>query len=485
MNAVDDRRDTPIVSIHTGHDLKEDGGMSWTRERFCSFDRRPISINEHGEVTYAQFVDMVDGWCGVIAGHGIVAGDRVALIADFHIGVVAMLQALIDIGCIVVPLPTDDDNTLQERMDIACVSWMIRAPSEHACTPDTIAVSRIDDADRPLNPMLAPMVNAGAAGFVIFTSGSTGKGKAVLLDHGRMTGKFIDKVRDGYRTLLFLKLDHIAGLNSLFSVIFNGGALITCGSRLPRDICASIERYSVEALPTTPSFLTMLRMSAMHREFDLSSLKIINYGTEVMPESTLKGLREIFPHVSLRQGYGLSEMGVVPTKSKDSSSLWMKIGGFGYDIDIRNGTLWIKSEQTMVGYLNAPSPFDEDGWYNTGDRVVVDGDYIRILGRDSEIINVAGEKVFPTEIENVMLTIHNVADVVIRKKRSPIVGQMIWAECVLEYEEDHSAFKRRVFAECQKLLAPYKVPGHITVSKNEALVGSRFKKMRLAPALSD
>lgn len=459
--------------------------MDWIRERFLGFDRRPIAVDERGEVSYAQFVGMVDRWRDDLLGRGIRAGDRVALIADYHVQAIALLQSLVGIGCIVVPLPTDDDSTLQERLGIACVTWVVRVPPACADAPEAFLFERVEPQDETLNPLLQPLVAGGLPGFVIFTSGSTGKGKAVLLDHGRMTGKFRDRVRDAYRTLLFLKLDHVAGLNSLFSVIFNGGTIVTCDSRQPRDICAAIARHAVEALPTTPSFLTMLLMSGLHREFDLSSLRIINYGTEVMPESTLGGLRRIFPQVALKQGYGLSEMGVLPTRSRDSSSVWMKVGGCGYDVEVRNGTLWIRSEQAMLGYLNAPSPFDAQGWYDTGDRVLVDGEYIRILGRDSEIINVAGEKVFPVEIENVMLTIQNIADVVIRVKRSPVVGQMIWAECVLERDEDPSAFKRRVIAECRKHLAPYKVPGHITISKNEALVGSRFKKMRSMPALAE
>lgn len=52
-----------------------------------------------------------------------------------------------------------------------------------------------------------------------------------------------------------------------------------------------------------------------------------------------------------------------------------------------DGILQIKAKSAMLGYLNAPSPFTEDGWFITGDRVEVDGEYIRIMGRDSETIN--------------------------------------------------------------------------------------------------
>jgi acyl-CoA synthetase (AMP-forming)/AMP-acid ligase II len=289
-------------------------------------------------------------------------------------------------------------------------------------------------------------------------------------------------VRESFRSLLFLKLDHIGGINTLLAVLFNGGTIVTSASRQAKDICLAVEKYSVELLPTTPSFLTMLLMSRVYESHDLSSLKVITYGTEVMPGSTLAALHRIFPKVTLKQTYGLSELGILATKSRDSASKWMKIGGEGFQVKVVDGVLWIKSEQAMLGYLNAPSPFDANGWYNTGDRVEVDGEYFQILGRESEIINVAGEKVFPSEIESFLLTIGNVKDVIVREKKSPVVGQMIWAEFVLEQEEELAAFRKRVIEQCQRHLSPFKVPGLITLAGREQLVGSRFKKIRHAKA---
>jgi len=231
-------------------------------------------------------------------------------------------------------------------------------------------------------------------------------------------------------------------------------------------------------LPTTPSFLTMLLMSRMYLQHDLSSLKMITYGTEVMPQSTLASLHEVLPSVTLKQTYGLSELGILSTQSRGSSSKWMKIGGAGFDVKVSNGTLWIKSEQAMLGYLNAPSPFDANGWYDTGDKVEVDGEYFQILGRESEVINVAGEKVFPIEIESFLLTLDNVSDVLVREKRSPVVGQMVWAEFVLERPEEPREFKRRIIERCREHLSPFKVPGLVTIAAPGSLVGSRFKKIR-------
>ncbi len=458
--------------------------MNWINDRFRQFDQHLISVNETGSVTYAEFVQKVDVWIGVIQAWNIKAGDRVGLVSEYHIDVVALLQALVESACIVIPLSDDDKSVLEERLDVACATKLITITNYDVINIDTVNCQDYIAKNTEIHSLMLPMVTDKKAGFVIYTSGSTGKSKAVLLEYDRMIKKYKEKIGKSFRTLLFLKLDHIGGLNTLLSVIFNGGTIVTPPSRQARDICDCIEKYSVELLPTTPSFLNMLLMSNMYKNYNLSSLKVITYGTEVMPNSTLAGMHAILPDVNLKQTYGLSELGILSTQSKNSESKWMKIGGAGFNVKVNDDVLWIKSDQAMLGYLNADSPFDDEGWYNTGDKVEVDGEYFRILGRESEIINVAGEKVFPIEIESFLLTLDNVQDVVVRGKRSPIVGQIIWAEFVLNRDEDVAAFKQRVIEACQAYFPAFKVPRLITVTSQDNVVGSRFKKIRKAKTTS-
>src|SRR4030095_13708529 len=123
---------------------------------------------------------------------------------------------------------------------------------------------------------------------------------------------------------------------------------------------------------------------------------------EPMTDSTLARLRQVFPTVELKQTYGLSELGIMRTKSRGSDSPFMQVGGEGYETRIVDGILWIRADSAMLGYLNAPSPFDANGWFNTGDEVEVCGEYLRVLGRRCEMINVGGEKVFPAEGEGIL-----------------------------------------------------------------------------------
>jgi acyl-CoA synthetase (AMP-forming)/AMP-acid ligase II len=135
----------------------------------------------------------------------------------------------------------------------------------------------------------------------------------------------------------------------------------------------------------------------------------------------------------------------------------------------------------MLGYLNAPSPFDPDGWFNTQDLVEVDGDFIRILGRKSEVINVGGEKVHPTEVEDVLLQLDNVRDVTVSAKQNPVTGQVVAATITLRTPEEPEAFKRRVRKFCGARLARYKTPAVIEIIE-EAHHNDRFKKSRRATA---
>ena len=212
---------------------------------------------------------------------------------------------------------------------------------------------------------------------------------------------------------------------------------------------------------------------------DLSSLELITYGTEPMPETTLERVSEAFPEVRLLQTYGLSELGILRSQSRSSDSLWVRVGGEGFETKVVDGRLWIRAESAMLGYLNAPSPFDADGFFDTGDLVEVDGEWIRILGRQSDIINVGGSKVFPAEVESVLLEMPNVADAAVVGERSPITGQIVAATVRLIEPEPADAFKTRMRVFCADRLSSFKIPARVRLTE-QSLHSERFKRRRLA-----
>jgi acyl-CoA synthetase (AMP-forming)/AMP-acid ligase II len=223
--------------------------------------------------------------------------------------------------------------------------------------------------------------------------------------------------------------------------------------------------------------LNLLLISEAYKRHDLSTLKLITYGAEPMPQSTLQRLRMALPSIRLQQTYGLIELGVLRSRSKSDDSLWVRIGGEGFDVRVVEGMLQIKAKSAMLGYLNAPSPYTEDGYFMTGDAVEVDGEYFKILGRKSELINVGGEKVYPSEIESVIQELENVSEVTVYGEENAIVGSIVCAKVSLKKEEDTSAFVSRLKRFCRQRMPAFMVPVkvHVIASLQH---NERFKKQR-------
>ena len=122
-------------------------------------------------------------------------------------------------------------------------------------------------------------------------------------------------------------------------------------------------------------------------------------------------------------------------------------------------------------------PFDADGYFNTQDVVETDGPYIRILGRQSDIFNVGGEKRVPAEVENVLLEIPNIAEATVSGRPSPVTGMVVKATVQTAEAEDEAVLRRRIRADRQQRMEPFEVPALISVS-TAPQHSDRFKKIR-------
>lgn len=410
-----------------------------------------------------------------LADHGVAAGSIVMLRGDYSPRAISLLLALMESGAIVAPLlPT----TVAKNPSI----FDVVNPAFEIGVERGEEVSITARGQGAVHPLIASLQTKGQPGLVLFTSGSTGKPKGVLHDFARLMVKF-EKPRPAMRTLNFLLFDHWGGLNTLLHCLANGSPVILPESRTPEEVCRLMELHRVELLPASPTFLNMLLLSKAYEGRDLSALRLVTYGAEPMPESTLAGLRTIFPAVELRQTYGLIELGVLRARSLSSDSLWVKVGGEGYQTRVVDGILQIKADSAMLGYLNAPSPFTEDGYFVTGDRVEVNGEFMRFLGRESELINVGGQKVFPAEVEAVLLECELVKDAVVYGLRHPLTGKIVCADIELRRTEDEPGARRTIKRYCAGRLEPFKVPVKIQFVTG-GVCGDRFKRVRVGRGAS-
>lgn len=420
-------------------------------------------------VTFSELGERAHGFVETLERQGVERGSVVAVEGDFTPDAIAAFLALIGWPGIVVPLArTMPEPKRQQFAEIARVDWIVRTGDD-----GRLALERRPPHDT--HPLYERLRAAGHPGLVLFSSGTSGPSKAVVHDLERIGAKFTVP-RPAFRTIPFLLFDHIGGVNTLLYALTSGSCLVIVEARDPETVLAAVARHRVDLLPTSPTFLRLLILSEAASRHDLSSLKVVTYGTEPMSEATLQRLHELLPGVELRQTYGLSEVGILRAKSRASDSLWVRIGGEGVETRIVDGILQIRSESAMLGYLNAPSPFTEDGFFITGDAVETDGRDIRILGRVSDLINVGGQKVYPAEVEDVLEEVPGVAEAAVYGEKNPLTGSIVCAR-VRPAADSPPDLVSRIKRHCRERLQPFQVPVRVLLDE-KLLHTERFKKRR-------
>lgn len=443
--------------------------LQWLFQRFYDNATDEAVIWRGESIQYGELLGRIRAAQTFLAEQRVQPGEAVVIDADYSPGSIALLMATIANRNIVVPIAAHVKSDREKYAEIGEAKWYFKV------LPDD-RYERHSYSREMKHPFNLRLKNQGSPGLILFSSGSTGEPKASLHNLDFLLAKY-QVQRNSQRILAFLLFDHIGGFNTLFYTLSNHGCVIALEARDAVSVCGAIERHRGQVLPTSPTFLNLLLMSEAWRDYNLSSLQLITYGTEAMPQATLRKLNEIFPHIRFLQTYGLSELGILRSKSRSSDSLWVKVGGEDYETRIVAGMLHIRAKSSMVGYLNAPSPFDEDGWFNTQDEVEVEGEWLRFKGRKSDIINVGGEKVYPAEVESVILDVDNVIDTTVSKEPHPITGNIVVANIALRTPEQPREVARRVQAYCLTRLPRYKVPVKVYVAEFNR-VTERFKKQR-------
>ncbi len=460
----------------------------WLRERLATFAERPFLVTEVGAASpapYAALVAAMESAHRAILSVGLPSGAVVAIRGDYGVFSVAWLLALAEADTIVVPVARVTAAEWEARVAAAGIQWVVNPTAEALGELERVTPARLiggsDEAEAiGSHPLLRQLTDRQAAGLVLFSSGSSGPPKAMVHDLDALLDSFQDRRARRLVMMVFLLFDHIGGLNTLFGALAGGLTLVAPTQRDPETVAALIARHQVNILPTSPTFLNLLLLSDAVSRHDLSSLKIITYGTEPMPEALLGRLRHAFPRARLIQTFGTSETGIAQTSSRANDSTFFRLEDPSLEWKIVDGVLWLRSQTQVLGYLNADmAAFHADGWFNTGDLVeeAADG-YLRVLGRGSDLINVGGEKVLPAEVESVILQLPTIADCLVRGQPNPITGQTVTAEVVArDPSENPATLRQSIRQHCRAHLSPFKVPTRITVVP-ELTHSDRFKKIR-------
>ncbi|MBX7491517.1 ANL family adenylate-forming protein [Helicobacter turcicus] len=431
-------------------------------EQIAQFRDNVAIICEDKTYTYATLLQEIQNKKQTL--HSIPQGSVVAILGDYSPLYFAYFFALYSKKCIICPLLTKNIDFDLSEFGIEFI----------------LDKTQIQTLNSKKYALLEKLKTDKSSGLILFSSGSTGKPKAIVHNLESFLKFYCDKKYNPLRILSVYLPDHIAGIDVMLNALAGGGTLIIPKQRQPQYILSALEQHKIEILPASPTLLRLLLLSE-YKKYALDALKLVIYGSEAMSETLLESLQQALPHVKFKQSFGTSETSAIKTKSHPSKKGFFKILN---PYKIINNELYLKSKTQTLGYLNADnSAFDNEGYFATGDLVEImqsDGEeYLKILGRSKEMINVGGEKVLPQEVENVILEIPCVKDCLVYGESSAIMGQSVSVKVVLDTKIALSnlELKKQIRSFCKDKLATFKIPTKVEIVESLAM-SKRFKKLR-------
>jgi len=332
---------------------------------------------------------------------------------------------------------------------------------------------------------------------ILYTSGTTGSPKGAVLPHRQILWNAINTVvswglSEKDVSPILTPMFHAGGLFVfLVPLLYAGGRIVMARSFEPDSSLKLIADEGCTVILGVPTLFQAWMNSSLFEEVDFSHVHFFISGGAPCPPSLIENWTKT-KGVILRQGYGLTEVGVNCFSMTDEDALSKKgsvgkpifhsemrlVDGDGNDVSIgETGELIIKGPHVCLGYWNNPVATSEalrDGWFHTGDMARRDPQgYFYIVGRLKDMIISGGENIYAAEVEAVFREHVDVAD-------AALIGQPdeTWGEVglmIVACKPDHKVDVEELLSFCSGRLAKYKIPKRIEFV--EALPYSPYGKV--------
>lgn len=399
-------------------------------------DDQVAIIDGSTRITYAELRDRVARTAAGLLDAGLVAGDRVCVLAGNEPGFIIGLLGTWHAGLAAVlinhqePVP-QLSNYLSAIEPQAILAGTSKQAVEAAVALGDlgfggrlIAVPAGDVADLLIadgEPIPIVDVASDAAALFIFTSGVSGLPRPAKLSHGNLaaTQEALASCADISLTgssvsLGALPMVHILGLNvAVLSTLRNGGTIVLQNHWNAEQALDLIAEHAIDTLVLVPVMWSDLADAPDATPDALANVKLARCGAATLAPEIATRVHEKLG-IELAQGYGLTETAGTVTFEPNARARPGSVGTPLDHVQIRiidgdvdaepgdPGEIWVKGDCVFEGYWGSEDLnnelFAEDGWYRTGDIGVLD-DRLYLVGRQKDMINVSGFKISPVEVE--------------------------------------------------------------------------------------
>lgn len=416
---------------------------------------------------------------------GVKPRDRVLMLMENSIEFYIFYFGIIQIGAVVVPV-----NTFLHERELAhiihdaapvvfiCSSHRIEKIREYATELPPVLDQTIINLDEPVEPIshfeVTPLLWDEMVA-LLYTSGTTGFPKGVMLSSKNILTNVLQVVArfgfvEQHRVMAVLPLFHSMAQNICLWSTLTMGLTVIIVPKIDRKALLRGFDHKPTIFVGVPALFGLM---CLMKTVPLDSVEYFFSGGDALPDK----IRAYFSLIYRRKicsGYGITETSPVISVDMDdkiepTNSTGTVLMGIECRITAENGTelpantignLWIKGDNVMLGYYNAPEVTDsvlKDGWFDTGDLAYFDeSKKLVISGRVKDLIINKGIKIYPQEVENVILLHPNVVAVGVVGRDDEESGQVPVA--FVQVKGEVSEIEAELKKLCNQHLAPYKVP---------------------------
>ena len=441
-------------------------------------------------VSYAELVEQVNVLAAQLQALQLRPGTRVGLSGPNSIQYVALTFALWRINAVVVPIPME---CVEEEMAELATTMRLEAILSRKPMSESVLVQPDCYLTR-LTPAQSPDNHGLNIAFIRFTSGTTSARKGVVLCHETirdrvMTANQVLRISPADTVMWCLPMSHHF-LVTIVLYLSQGATIVLARHVLARPFLEAVNRWQGTVLYAAPFHYGLLAQDTSN--LGLDSVRLAVSTTCSLPDDVATKFRERFGR-PLVQALGVIELGLVCVNTEDAVARWNSVGRPlpGFKVHICDpdrdgyGELAVAGPGMFDAYANpwaTRAQLMTDGWFATGDIGRLDADgYLFLVGRKSAVINLAGRKVFPEEIESVLNRHPAVSESRAYGAAHRHLGEVVEAEVVVRAPVEPDAL--RDF--CRAHLSGDKVPSRINLVQSVAKTAVTGKVRRpIAPPVA-
>ena len=470
------------------------------------YGRRTAIRDPERDFTWKEFAERVARAAGVLHGLGLSRGERFAIMSRNSFRFSELIYAGYRMGAVPVPINyrlappeirgiLDDaecrllavDDAFRKFIESEELSswrermfWVSASPTE---TEEPQYEKRLAEAA----PSPAAECDENDDAVLMYTGGTTGRGKGVRLTHRNIVSNAtqLSQVMGVSADDVYLHsspMFHSTDLKSTVITMLGGGHTYLADVS-PRSVLEAIQRHRITVASLVPTMIIRTLQDEAFDSYDISSLRLVSYGTSPIAVKWIQRAMQGFKGVGLHQCYGLTETSPILTVlDKDDHKHAIESGDHtrlsaagrplagvelrmvdeaGQEVPVGEvGEILVRAPNVAKGYHNRPeedAATFREGWLHTGDVGRMDREgYLYVVDRKKEMVLTGGENVYTSEVEAVLFQHPEVHEAAVVGVPDDEYGEALFA--VIVPAPGRSLTEDEIFAHCRGKIGGYKIP---------------------------